>query len=157
MHGQFVKPLHAFRCNSNCRISRKLVVATASIPFKVPIGVGCQCIFKVNTKSASFHTRVWLLLLHNRSHRHTGKRLWIFSAYVLPSNTSLTIRSVAHCSYTQFSLIINTCVCLQLFLNGTDEKEKNSPPFPYTVSDKCVFYFYQSRPFMNIRLGIFFS
>lgn len=119
-----------FRCTFNCQISWKFSVPNVWIPFKVPIGVGCQCMF-AKLRLSSF--------VSSQSITSTNEH----SAHMFCPRTPtyLTIHSVAYNSYTQFSLIINTCVCLQLFLNGTDEKEKKFSAVPlYGFGQMCILF-----------------
>jgi hypothetical protein len=123
-----------------CRKMQEMLLL--QIPFKVPTRVSAYVARRLEQIQSKCSCVV--LIIDLRLHRKNVMNIHhICSA-------SNTISAVPFHSYTQISIIINTCVCLK---KNSLKRKKNSPPFPYTVSDKCVFYFYQSRPFMNIRLG----
>jgi hypothetical protein len=110
------------------------------IPFKVPISIEYQRMLRADSNKYNVNFSHVDLIIGRRSHRKAFMNIH-------HPNTNSHVYSIL----TQKSSSI-MCVLQENSLNGSQAKKENAPTFPYTVSDKCVFYFYQSRPFMNIRL-----
>lgn len=119
------------------------------IPFKVPIAIECQRLLRTDSNLYNVNFSCVDFIIDHRAYSK-------ISSHHMCSTPSQIICSIITEKFASKS----TYVCASRKLSQRNPKRKKKEKcsaVPYTVSDKCVFYFYQSRPFMNIRLGNGFS